>query len=155
MRLPTRPRAARSCLPSTLAPIRESRWPIRVSIHRERSKGPSVSHLESVPSDFFPLSRSRLVTPLLRFLPVCALGFPIRWGLRAEGPVRGIVRFDDDGRRLWEVEDTPELLSVEPGSGLLYLWDPEGLDPGVVSGRLGWTLDRRLLRIGGGKGAVG
>lgn len=51
------------------------------------------------------------------------------WGVRPGGQVRGIVRFDDDGRRIWELEDTLRLIAVDPESGDLLLWDREGLEP--------------------------
>ena len=52
-----------------------------------RAMGPAVAHRAIVPSDFFPTVPSRLATPLLRFLPFCAFGFPIRSRLTSFGPL--------------------------------------------------------------------
>lgn len=55
------------------------------------------------------------------------------WGLRSTGPVRGLARLDAGGHLLWEVDQTPQLLAVDPKTGALLLWDPDALDPAVVS----------------------
>jgi hypothetical protein len=52
------------------------------------------------------------------------------WGLRNGKPNRNLLRLDGNGRRLWEVENTPLLLTVE--SDMLYLWDPDGLEPNHI-----------------------
>lgn len=54
------------------------------------------------------------------------------WGLRQDGPFRGLARLDPTGSLVWEVDRTPELLAVDPATGEILLWDPEGLDPGRV-----------------------
>lgn len=54
------------------------------------------------------------------------------WGLRADGPVRGLTRLDKSGELVWEVAGTPELLAVHPTTGDILLWNPSSLDPAVV-----------------------
>jgi hypothetical protein len=55
------------------------------------------------------------------------------WGLRSSGPVRGLARMDAEGRLIWEVGRTPQLLAVDPQAGGILLWDPDTLEPGVVT----------------------
>ena len=51
------------------------------------------------------------------------------WGLRSGEPTRGIVRFDDKGNRLWEMENTLDVAGVDGTTGEIVLWDRNGLDP--------------------------
>lgn len=54
------------------------------------------------------------------------------WGLRRDGPIRGLVRLDRTGARVWEATGTPELLAVHATAGEILLWDPNGTDPSQV-----------------------
>jgi hypothetical protein len=57
------------------------------------------------------------------------------WGFIEGKPSLSLVRLGGDGRRVWEVENTPKLLAVD--GDRLYLWDPEGLEPNRIKvGRL-------------------
>ena len=45
------------------------------------------------------------------------------------GGVSGLLRVDSEGRRVWEIEDAPRLLAVEPPTGVLFFAEPSGLVP--------------------------
>lgn len=68
-----------------------------------------------------------------QFMPMPNGGWVVQtWALRPDRPRYGLVRIDERGRRVWELADTDILLTVDPESGHMLLWDPEGLDPGMV-----------------------
>ena len=54
------------------------------------------------------------------------------WSLRKDGPMRGLVRLDRNGKRVWEALHTPELLGVDSNGDDILLWDPNGTDPSQV-----------------------
>ena len=76
---------------------------------------------------------AELSTFIGRFFSMPDGGWVVQTYGRRDGDwTRGILRVDSMGRHVWEVNDTPELLTADPSTGLFYLWDPDGLDPGSV-----------------------
>ena len=47
---------------------------------------------------------------------------------RAE-PVWGLLRVDERGRRVWELDEAPRLVATDPARGILYFAEPTGLEP--------------------------
>ncbi len=95
------------------------------------ASSPSPEVLSQDPSQF--RSWAQTATFAGRFMPMRNGGWIVQtWALRSDGPTYGLVRIDENGGRLWELSNTAILLAVDPASGHMLLWDPEGLDPGVV-----------------------
>lgn len=45
------------------------------------------------------------------------------------GLVSGLLRVDAQGRRLWELDESPHLVASDPGRGILYFAESSGLEP--------------------------
>lgn len=50
---------------------------------------------------------------------------------QAGGVVHDLLRVDEDGREIWQLEDVPHLAAVDASAGVLYFGDPTGLAPGT------------------------
>ena len=62
-----------------------------------------------------------------------------RFGRREDGDSAfGLLRVDELGRRLWEIENSPRLVAVDPETGVLFFEEQSGLQPN--------RFDRAMLR---------
>ncbi len=118
----------------------DSLWSVSLSSGRSRSRPIESEAIASNPStgtlsegrSAFRAWVAEATFPGL-FIPMPDGGWMLQtWGLRSDGPIRGLVRLDSMGRAIWELDRTSDLLAFDERAGEFLFWDPQGLDPSAV-----------------------
>ena len=98
--------------------------------------GPRVSQVERIASLLAPVgqvdgfwSRSAEADAIQRVLRAELFEQYGQGRLIPRSEIGRSVQCDPEGRRVWEIEDAPRLLAVDPSTGVLFFAEPSGLVP--------------------------